>query len=405
MPRFVSMNDVEVSGETVLLRADLNVPMQGGKVSDTTRIDRLTPTIKNLVGRGAKIVVLSHFGRPKGRDPEASLKQLIPALEKGWGVKIAFADDCIGPQAESAVAALQNGQVLLLENVRFHPEEEANDAAFAARLAKLGTLYVNDAFSAAHRAHASTSGIAQYLPAAAGLLMADELDALTKGLEAPERPVIAIVGGAKISTKLDLLYNLVTKVDYLVLGGGMANTFLMAGNVPVGKSLAESGMLEQSREIMNRARESGCQIILPVDVVCSPAFAANQPTTIAGLDAIPQDQMILDIGPDSIANICDVMASCPTLVWNGPVGAFETPPFEKGTMALAHKAAELVKAGSLKAIAGGGDTVAALEMAHVVDDMTYVSTAGGAFLEWLEGKELPGVTALEKAADKQKQAA
>jgi phosphoglycerate kinase len=398
MPSFVPMDKANLKGETVLLRADLNVPMQGGRVSDTTRIDRLKPTIDALVKSGAKTVILSHFGRPKGKDPEASLQQLLPSLTESWGVPVAFADDCIGPVAQDAVSKLQPGDVLLLENVRFYPGEEANDPEFTQQLAKLGTYYINDAFSAAHRAHASTAGLASYLPAAAGKLMSAELDALAAALESPERPVAAIVGGAKISTKLDLLMNLIAKVDFLILGGGMANTFLLARGTQVGKSLAETSMLDQANAIMQKAMENGCQIILPVDVVCSPQFAANQPTTTVSTDEIPQDQMILDVGPDSVANICDVLKGCPTLVWNGPLGAFETAPFEAGTVAVAKDVCDLVASGSLKAIAGGGDTVSALEMADAADKMTYVSTAGGAFLEWLEGKDLPGVLALERAA-------
>lgn len=393
---FATIDKIPVTGKTVLLRADLNVPVQDGKVTDTTRIDRLKQTIDYLAGQNAKILILSHFGRPKGVTPEFSLKFILPALEKSWGRPVAFATDCIGPEAEKARDALKPGGIALLENVRFHPEEEKNDSDFARKLASLGDVYVNDAFSAAHRAHASTEGLAHHLPTAAGFLMAAELSALSAALENPERPVAAIVGGSKISTKLDLLQNLVRKVDVLVLGGGMANTFLAARGLDLGKSLCEKDMLDQARAIAETAKKSGCTLILPVDGVAADAFAENAPNAVCPVEKTPADKMILDIGPDSTAQIEKALNGCKTIVWNGPVGAFEIKPFDTATMRLAHFVANGVKNGTFKAIAGGGDTVAALEKANVADKMTYVSTAGGAFLEWMEGKTLPGVAALSK---------
>lgn len=392
---FRTLNDVDVSGKRVLVRVDLNVPMENGQVSDTTRIDRAVPTLKEIAGKGGKVIVLSHFGRPKGRDPKESLKALVPALSHALGKAVAFADDCIGDAAESAVAAMKNGDVLLLENTRFHAGEEKNDKAFVAELGKLGDVYVNDAFSAAHRAHASTEGLGHVLPAYAGRSMQAELHALDRALGAPKKPVIAIVGGAKVSTKLDLLENLVTKVDALVIGGGMANTFLHAQGVKIGKSLAERDLADTARRIADKAEKAKCSIILPVDAVVAYHFEAGAPSQAYGLDAIPADGMILDVGPQSIARIKAAMDDAATLVWNGPLGAFELTPFDRGTMAAAHYAAERTKAGKLVSVAGGGDTVSALNQAGVADDFTYVSTAGGAFLEWMEGKKLPGVEILK----------
>jgi phosphoglycerate kinase len=352
-----------------------------------------------LVGKGAKVIVMAHFGRPKGkRAPEFSLQPLVAPLAKALGRPVAFAEDCIGPAAQQAVAQLQDGDVLLLENLRFHDAEEANDPAFAKALAALADIYVNDAFSCAHRAHASTEGIARLLPAVAGRLMQTELDHLGAALGNPQRPVMAIVGGAKVSTKLELLGNLVGKVDLLVIGGGMANTFLFAEGKEVGKSLAERDMAETARKIVAEAKKKNCRIVLPVDAVTAGEFKAGVPTRTVAIDAVPADQMILDIGPKSAKEIGELMRTCKTLVWNGPVGAFETPPFDQGTTAAAKAAAALTAAKALLSVAGGGDTVAALAHAGVVEQFSYVSTAGGAFLEWLEGKDLPGVAALKRQA-------
>ncbi|HET7708802.1 MAG TPA: phosphoglycerate kinase [Sphingomicrobium sp.] len=379
----------------MLLRLDLNVPMEDGKVTDATRIERSAETLKELSHKGARVIVLSHFGRPKGkRSPEFSQRPLVEPLAKALGRAVAFADDCVGPAAEQAVAALKNGDVLLLENLRFHSEEEANDAGFSRRLAALGDLYVNDAFSAAHRAHASTEGVAHVLPAAAGRLMQAELDHLRAALDKPKRPVMAIVGGAKVSTKLDLLGNLVGKVDRLVIGGGMANTFLFAQGAEIGKSLAEREMADTARQIIDKAKAKNCKILLPVDAVVAAEFKANPPVETVAANAVPKDKMILDVGPRTIEAIVAEMKSCKTLVWNGPLGAFETPPFDAATVALARTAAALTQDGSLVSVAGGGDTVAALNHAGVAGDFTFVSTAGGAFLEWMEGRTLPGVAAL-----------
>ncbi|HEY1384022.1 MAG TPA: phosphoglycerate kinase [Dongiaceae bacterium] len=395
MPKFRTLDDLAVAGKRVLVRCDLNVPMKDGKVTDATRIERSAETLKELSGKGAKVIVLSHFGRPKGkRSPEFSQKPLIEPLAKALGRKIAFADDCIGPAAENAVKALKDGDLLLLENLRFHGQEEANDAGFAGQLAALGDLYVNDAFSAAHRAHASTEGVAHLLPAAAGRLMQAELEHLQAALENPERPVMAIVGGAKVSTKLDLLGNLVGKVDRLVIGGGMANTFLFAQGVEVGKSLAEREIADTARAILKKAQARSCKILLPVDAVVAAEFKANSAAQTVAANAVPKDQMILDVGPKTVDAIVAEMRTCKTLVWNGPLGAFETPPFERATVAVARQAAALTNAKSLLSVAGGGDTVAALATAGVEEQFSYVSTAGGAFLEWLEGKELPGVAAI-----------
>ena len=393
---FKTIDSVDVSGKRVLVRIDLNVPMKNGKVTDATRIERAAPTLGELATKGAKVIVLSHFGRPDGkRVPEMSLKPLVEPLSQALGKPVAFADDCIGPAAEAAVNALKPGGVLLLENLRFHKEEEKNDPAFVAKLAALGDLYVNDAFSAAHRAHASTEGVAHRLPAMAGRLMQAELEALDRALGKPKRPVCAVVGGAKVSTKLDLLGNLVGKVDKLIIGGGMANTFLHAQGVAVGKSLAEKDLAPTALRILEKADAANCAIILPVDAVVAHQFTANALSHAYGLDAIPGDGMILDVGPQSIARIRAAIDDAATLVWNGPLGAFEMTPFDRGTVVAAKHAAERTKIKKLISVAGGGDTVAALNQAGVAGDFSYVSTAGGAFLEWMEGKPLPGVEVLK----------
>jgi phosphoglycerate kinase len=392
---FRTLDDVDVSGKRVLVRVDLNVPMENGKVSDLTRLERIAPTVTELSNKGGKVILLAHFGRPKGRDAKDSLKPVAEVLAQVVKHPIAFAGDCIGAPAEQAVAAMKNGDILCLENTRFHPEEEKNDPTFVAALAKLGDIWVNDAFSAAHRAHASTEGLGHKLPAYAGRTMEAELDALGKALEQPTRPVTAIVGGAKVSTKLDLLENLVTKVDALVIGGGMANTFLHAQGVKVGKSLAERDLAATALRIMEKAESANCAIVLPVDAVVAYHFEANAPSHAYGLDAIPADAMILDVGPQSIQRINAVIDDAATLVWNGPLGAFELHPFDRGTVAAAKHAAARTRAKKLVSVAGGGDTVAALNQAGVADDFTYISTAGGAFLEWMEGKPLPGVEVLK----------
>lgn len=393
---FRTIDDLPLAGMTVLLRADLNVPVQDGQVTDSTRLDRLVPTIKDLTGLSAKVVILSHFGRPKnGPDEKNSLRQVVPALAKALGAPVAFGEDCIGDVARRAIRGIDRGQVVVLENLRFHPGEEKNDPAFAKELAKLGDFYINDAFSAAHRAHASTEGLAHLLPAGAGRLMQAELVALAKALGQPRRPVAAVVGGAKISTKLDLLLNMVTKVDMLVLGGGMANTFLYAQGVEVGASLAEKDMADQARAITERAKESGCEILLPKDGVMAREFKAGAASRVVPVGQGAADEMMLDVGPATIAFLKDKLTGAKTLVWNGPMGAFEIAPFDAGTNALAAVVADLTRSGSLLSVAGGGDTVAALEHAGVADAFSYISTAGGAFLEWLEGKELPGVKALD----------
>ncbi len=395
---FRTIDALEVKGKRVLVRADLNVPAKDGKVTDTTRIDRSAATLKELAAKGAKVIVLTHFGRPKGREDKYSQKLLLEPLAKAVGRTVAWAEDCVGPAAEAAVAALKDGDIALLENVRFHPEEEKNDAGFARQLAANGDLYVNDAFSTAHRAHASTEGLAHLLPAAAGRLMQAELEALGKALQHPEKPVAAVVGGAKVSTKLDLLGNLVAKVDYLIIGGGMANTFLFAEGVAVGKSLCEKEMADTARAIVAKAKAAGCHIVLPTDVVVASEFAENAPNKVVPANAVPDDMMILDAGPASAEAIIDRLGGCKTLVWNGPLGAFEIAPFDRATNAVAQVAAERTRQGKLLTVAGGGDTVAALAKAGVEDKFSYVSTAGGAFLEWLEGKTLPGVAALEVKA-------
>ena len=396
MAAFRTLDQVDVAGKRVLVRVDLNVPMQAGTVSDPTRIARVVPTLKRLVAAKAKVVLLSHFGRPKGRRvADQSLQPLVEPLSRALGgVPVAFAEDCIGPQAAAVVDGLKPGDVALLENLRFHAEEEANDPGFAAALATLGDLYVNDAFSAAHRAHASTAALAHLLPSAAGLLMQAELEALGRALDHPQRPLAALVGGAKVSTKLNLLNSLVAKVDVLIIGGDMANNMLLARGVAVGRSLVERDMLDTARAITASADRAGCAIVLPEDAVAAASLTPGVATRTVPIDGIPEDSMILDIGPRSVQAVAARLAQVKTLVWNGPVGAFETPPFDQGTVAIARKVAELVGAGSLMAVAGGGDTVAALAHAGVEDKLSYVSTAGGAFLEWLEGRTLPGVAAL-----------
>ena len=392
--QFRTLDDVDVKGKRVLLRVDLNVPMEAGRVTDTTRLERVGPTITEISNKGGKVILLAHFGRPKGRDPKESLKPVAAALSAVIKMPVAFADDCVGEVAAKAIAAMTNGDILCLENTRFHKEEEKNDPAFVDGLAKLGDIWVNDAFSAAHRAHATTEGLGHKLPAYAGRTMQAELDALSKALEAPTKPVIAVVGGAKVSTKIDLLENLVSKVDALVIGGGMANTFLHARGVAVGKSLAEKDLATTALRIIEKADAANCAIILPVDAVVANQFAANAPSHAYGLDAIPPDGMILDVGPQSIERIRSAIDDAATLVWNGPLGAFEIAPFDRGTVVAAKHAAERTKAKKLVSVAGGGDTVAALNLAGVASDFSYVSTAGGAFLEWMEGKPLPGVEVL-----------
>ena len=396
MTTFRTLDDVDLRGRRVLVRIDLNVPMENGRVTDATRIDRVLPTIREIAGQGGKVILLAHFGRPKGKRSEAdSLKPVAAPLAERLGQPVAFAEDCIGPQAAAAVAALKDGEVLLLDNTRFHAGEEKNDPAFVQEIAKLGDLYVNDAFSAAHRAHASTEGLGRVLPSVAGRAMQAELEALSKGLEHPRHPVVAVVGGAKVSTKIDLLENLVGKVDALVIGGGMANTFLHAIDIGVGKSLAERDLAATAQRILDRAKETGCAILLPVDGVVATEFKAKAPHHTYGIDAIPSDGMILDLGSQSIERINAAIDDAGTLVWNGPLGAFEIAPFDQGTVAAARHAAQRTRAGKLVSVAGGGDTVAALNHAGVAQDFSYVSTAGGAFLEWLEGKSLPGVEALK----------
>jgi phosphoglycerate kinase len=392
---FRTLDSADLSGKRVLVRVDLNVPMENGRITDSTRIERVAPTITEISQKGGKVILLAHFGRPKGRDPKESLKPVAADLARILKKPVAFADDCVGEAAENAVAAMKNGDILLLENTRFHKEEEKNDAGFVEKLAKLGDIYVNDAFSAAHRAHATTEGLAHKLPAYAGRTMQAELEALGKALDAPKRPVIALVGGAKVSTKLDLLENLITKVQALVIGGAMANTFLHAQGINVQKSLAEKDMAETARRIMAKAEDANCAIILPVDAIVAFHFQANAPSHAYGVDAIPPDGMILDVASQSIERIKGAVDDAATLVWNGPLGAFELPPFDAGTVEVARYAAERTKAGKLVSVAGGGDTVAALNHAGVADKFTYVSTAGGAFLEWLEGRKLPGVEALK----------
>jgi phosphoglycerate kinase len=394
MTAFRTLDDADVKGKRVLLRLDLNVPMENGRVSDLTRIERVAPTITEIANKGGKVIVLAHFGRPKGPDPKDSLKPVAAEVARVMGRPVVFAEDTIGDKAHAAVARMQPGDILMLENTRFHKDEEKNESGFVEKLATLGDVYVNDAFSAAHRAHASTEGLAHKLPAFAGRTMQAELEALAKALEKPERPVAAIVGGAKISTKLDLLGNLLAKVNVLAVGGAMANTFLAAQGKPVGKSLCEHDLIPTAREILAKANTKGCELVLPVDVVVAKKFEANAPSRVLDTDHVEADGIILDIGPRSIEYVVSILARVRTLVWNGPFGAFELEPFDQGTIAVAEAAAELTQAGKLVSVAGGGDTVAALNKAGAADRFSYVSTAGGAFLEWLEGKSLPGVEAL-----------
>ncbi len=395
MPQFRTLDHVDVKGKRVLLRVDLNVPLENGVVTDATRIERAAPAITELADAGGKVILLSHFGRPKGkREPKDSLKPVAAEVAHVVKRPVKFVDDCIGDVAEKAVAAMKPGDIICLENTRFYPGEEKNDPAFVKQLAKLGDIWVNDAFSAAHRAHASTEGLGHVLPAYAGRTMQAELEALAKALEHPEHPVAAIVGGAKISTKLDLLANLLKKVDALIVGGAMANTFLLAQGRPVGKSLVEKDLVDTARKIMDEAKAQKREIVLPVDVVVAKEFKANAPSRAVELDAVGADDMILDIGPRSVEFVCSVLARTKTLVWNGPFGAFEMEPFDTGTIEVAEAAAELTGNRELVTVAGGGDTVAALNAAGVGNRLTYVSTAGGAFLEWLEGKTLPGVEVL-----------
>jgi phosphoglycerate kinase len=380
----------------VIVRTDLNVPVKDGVITDLTRITRAARTIREIAAAGGRVVVLCHFGRPKGVDPSLSLHFLAAPLAAAIGRPVAWSPELVGPAAVKAAKALTDGEVILMENVRFHPEEEKNDPTFAAMLAELGEIYVNDAFSAAHRAHASTEAIARLLPSYAGRLMQAELEALGRALDHPEKPVAALVGGAKISTKLDLLGNLVAKVDLLVIGGGMANTFLFAQGFEVGKSLCERDLKDTAITILAKAKAAGCAIILPTDVVVAGAFAEHAPSRVVSVGEVPADQMILDTGPASAAFIAERLASCKTLVWNGPLGAFEIAPFDAATNFVARAAAELTSERRLLTVAGGGDTVAALAHAGVEDKFSYISTAGGAFLEWLEGKELPGVAVLTR---------
>jgi phosphoglycerate kinase len=391
---FRTLDSADVSGKRVLVRVDLNVPMENGKITDATRIERIVPTIDEIARKGGKVILLAHFGRPKGRDPKESLRPIAADVAHIIKRHVGFAEDCVGEVAEKAVAAMQNGDVLLLENTRFHRQEEQNDPAFVEKLAKLGDIYVNDAFSAAHRAHASTEGLAHKLPAYAGRTMQVELEALGKALDHPQRPVVAIVGGAKVSTKLELLENLIAKVQALVIGGAMANTFMYAQGVNVQKSLAEKDMAETARRILAKAEDANCAIILPVDAIVAFHFQANAPSHAYGFDALPAGGMVLDVGSQSIERIKGAIDDAATLVWNGPLGAFEMAPFDAGTVEIARYAAGRTTAGKLISVAGGGDTVAALNHAQVGDKFTYVSTAGGAFLEWLEGRKLPGVEAL-----------
>jgi phosphoglycerate kinase len=395
MTSFRSLDNADVKGKRVLVRVDFNVPMENGEVTDATRIERAAPTIREIADKGGKVILLSHFGRPKGREPGESLETVAVAAADVIGRPVVFAADCIGEAADKAIAAMRPGDILCLENTRFHAGEAKNDPAFIAALARLGDIYVNDAFSAAHRANASTEGLAHKLPAYAGRAMQAELEALERALQAPQRPVAAIVGGAKISTKLELLGNLLTKVETLIIGGGMANTFLAAQGKAVGRSLCEADLLPTARDILAKAKNSGRDIVLPVDAVVAQEFAAHVPSRVASVDEIGAADMILDIGPRSVERVVSVLARTKTLLWNGPLGAFEYEPFDNGTVEVAEAAAELTDAGKLVTIAGGGDTVAALNAAGVTGRFTYTSTAGGAFLEWLEGKTLPGVEALK----------
>ncbi len=395
MTKFKTLDGFDVSGKRVLVRADLNVPMKDGVVTNTTRIDRTVPTLKELADQGARVIVVTHLGRPKGEvKPEFSLKPVAAALSSALGKPVEFATDCVGDDAARVIGAMVDGDVAMLENLRFHAEEEKNDAGFAAKLAGLADAYVSDAFSCSHRAHASTEAVAKLLPSAAGRLMQAELEALSGALDVPKHPVAAVVGGAKISTKLEVLGNLVKKVDLLIIGGGMANTFLNAKGIKVGKSLCEHDMADDARAIMAKAADAGCEIVLPVDAVVADKFAEGVVCKTVAIGDVPEGSMILDIGPDSIAELKNLFKGCKTVLWNGPMGAFEIAPFDVGTNAAAQYAAQRTREGKLLSVAGGGDTVAALQKAGAADDFSYISTAGGAFLEWLEGKELPGVAVL-----------
>ena len=396
---FRTLDDADLNGKRVLVRVDLNLPMENGRVTDATRIDRILPTIREIADKGGRVILLAHFGRPKGGPDEAnSLKPIAPVLSQDLGRPVAFAADCIGEVAKASIAKMRDGDILLLENTRFHKGEEKNDPAFVDALAELGGIYVNDAFSAAHRAHASTEGLAHKLPAYAGRTMQAELEALGNALDNPVRPVMAVVGGAKISTKLELIGNLMKKVDILAIGGGMANTFLAAGGKEIGKSLCEKELLETARAILKDAAAGSCRIVLPIDATVAHEFKARAPSRIIDVDHVGANDMILDIGPKTIDAVDRLLEDAKTLVWNGPFGAFELEPFDKGTVDVARTAARLTAEGALLSVAGGGDTVAALNHAGVADEFTYVSTAGGAFLEWLEGKTLPGVAALRAAS-------
>jgi len=390
-----TLDEADLRGKRVLLRVDLNVPLEDGKVGDLTRIERVAPTIREIADKGGKVILLSHFGRPKGPDPKQSLRPVAAAVSQVLGRPVAFAEDCVGPKAQAAVAALRPGDILCLENTRFHKGEENNDPEFLASLAALGDLWVNDAFSAAHRAHASTEGLGHRLPAYAGRAMQAELEALENALEHPAHPVMAIVGGAKVSTKLDLLGNLIAKVDILAIGGGMANTFLAAQGRRIGKSLAEHDLVTTAREVVAAADAKGREILLPTDAVVARELAPHAPSRVVAVDAVGEEEMILDLGPRSVEHVISALARSKTLLWNGPVGAFEIEPFDDATIEIAEAAAELTEAGKLVSVAGGGDTVAALNAAGVTGRFSYVSTAGGAFLEWLEGKALPGVEVLK----------
>jgi len=397
MSKFKTIDDLDVAGKRVLVRADLNVPMKDGKITDTSRIDRTVPTLTELSNKGARVIVLSHFGRPKGRvNMEFTLKPVADALQLACGLTVKFCPESVGDTAAQYIDEAAEDEIVMLENLRFHRGEEENDRMFTTQLAKLGDLYVDDAFSCSHRAHASTEGLAHLLPAAAGRLMQAELDALTSALEAPEHPVAAVVGGAKVSTKMEVLGNLSAKVDLLLIGGGMANTFLFAQGIDVGNSLCEKDMAGDALKIIETAKAQGCEIVLPVDGVVAREFREGAESEVVALDAIPSDSMMLDIGPKSIEDAVSRLEGCKTLLWNGPFGAFEIPPFDKGTNAVAKEAARLTREGKLVSVAGGGDTVSALDHAGAKGDFTYISTAGGAFLEWLEGKTLPGVAVLEK---------
>jgi phosphoglycerate kinase len=395
LDKLKTTDGLDLKAKRVIVRADLNVPVKDGRVTDATRLSRLVPGLRELAGRGARVVVISHFGRPKGGpDPQYSLKPVAEKLGELLALPVAFAEDCVGEPAERTVATLLPGHIAVLENLRFHKGEEKNDAGFAKRLAALGDVFVNDAFSAAHRAHASTDALARMLPAYAGPLLMEEINALVSVLEKPRKPTAAVIGGAKVSTKIDVLINLAAKVDKLIVGGAMANTFLLAEGVGIGKSLAEPELTKTALEIMHAAKQRHCEVILPRDVVVAARFEAGAPSTVVPTLEVPADQMILDVGPRSVAHCADIIGACSTLLWNGPLGAFEIDPFGAGTFALARAAAALTKAGKLTSVAGGGDTVAALNTAGVTGSFTYVSTAGGAFLEWLEGRTLPGVAAL-----------